>query len=30
VIGLEIGDGAAEVMKIVVARELLGRESLPY
>ena len=30
VIGLEIGDGSAEVMKIVVARELLGRESLPY
>ena len=30
VIGLEIGDGSAEVMKIVVARELMGRESLPY
>lgn len=30
VIGLEIGDGTAEVMKMVVARELLGRESLPY
>ena len=30
VIGLEIGDGAAEVMKMVVARELMGRESLPY
>jgi cyclohexanecarboxyl-CoA dehydrogenase len=30
VMGLEIGDGTAEVMKIVVARELLGRESLPY
>ena len=30
VIGLEIGDGTAEVMKIIVARELLGRESLPY
>jgi len=30
VIGLEIGDGASEVMKMVVARELLGRESLPY
>jgi cyclohexanecarboxyl-CoA dehydrogenase len=30
VIGLEIGDGTAEVMKIVVARELMGRESLPY
>ncbi len=30
VIGLEIGDGAAEVMKMVVARELIGRDSLPY
>jgi len=30
VIGLEIGDGAAEVMKMVVARELMGRESLSY
>jgi cyclohexanecarboxyl-CoA dehydrogenase len=30
VIGLEIGDGAAEVMKTIVARELMGRESLPY
>ena len=30
VIGLEIGDGSAEIMKIIVARELIGRESLPY
>jgi alkylation response protein AidB-like acyl-CoA dehydrogenase len=30
VIGFEIGDGTPEVMKIVVARELMGRESLPY
>jgi len=30
VIGLEIGDGAAEVMKTIVARELMGRESRPY
>jgi cyclohexanecarboxyl-CoA dehydrogenase len=30
VMGLEIGDGATEIMKIVVARELMGRESLPY
>jgi cyclohexanecarboxyl-CoA dehydrogenase len=30
VMGLEIGDGAAAIMKIVVARELMGRESLPY
>ena len=30
VIGLEIGDGAAEVMKTIVARELMGPESRPY
>jgi len=30
VIGLEIGDGAAEVMKMVVAREIIGHDSLPY
>jgi cyclohexanecarboxyl-CoA dehydrogenase len=30
VIGLEIGDGTAQVSKIVIARELLGREYLPY
>ena len=30
VIGLEIGDGTAEVMKTIVARELLGRENRPY
>jgi cyclohexanecarboxyl-CoA dehydrogenase len=30
VMGLEIGDGTAAVMKMVVARELMGRESLPY
>lgn len=30
VIGLEIGDGTAQVSKIVVARELFGREYLPY
>lgn len=28
VIGLEIGDGTAEVMKMIVARQLLGRETL--
>jgi cyclohexanecarboxyl-CoA dehydrogenase len=28
VIGLEIGDGTAEVMKMVIARQLLGRELL--
>ncbi len=30
VIGLEIGDGTAQVSKIIIARELMGRESLPY
>lgn len=30
IIGFEIGDGTAEVSKIVVARELMGREALPY
>jgi cyclohexanecarboxyl-CoA dehydrogenase len=30
VIGLEVGDGTAEIMKVVVARELMGRETLPY
>lgn len=30
VIGLEIGDGTAQVQKMIVARELIGRESLPY
>ena len=28
VIGLEIGDGTAEVMKLVIARQLLGRETV--
>ena len=30
VMGFEIGDGTAEVTKIIIARELMGRESLPY
>ncbi|WAH36303.1 acyl-CoA dehydrogenase family protein [Alicyclobacillus dauci] len=30
VIGLEIGDGTAQVQKIVIARELLGKEFKPY
>ena len=30
VIGLEIGDGTAEVMKTIIARELMGREVRPY
>ncbi len=28
--GLELGDGTAQIMKVIVARELMGRESLPY
>jgi cyclohexanecarboxyl-CoA dehydrogenase len=30
VIGLEIGDGTKEIQQIVIARELIGREYLPY
>ena len=30
VMGLEIGDGTAQIQKIVIARELMGREVLPY
>src|SRR5216683_2333756 len=30
VIGLEIGDGTAQVMKLLVARELLGKAARPY
>lgn len=30
VIGLEIGDGTAQVSKIVISREVLGREFKPY
>ncbi len=30
VIGLEIGDGTAQIMKLVIVRELMGRECLPY
>lgn len=29
-IGLEIGDGTAEIMKVILTRELLGRECLPF
>jgi cyclohexanecarboxyl-CoA dehydrogenase len=29
-IGVEIGDGTAEVMKLIIAREMLGREFIPY
>jgi cyclohexanecarboxyl-CoA dehydrogenase len=30
VIGGEIGDGTAEIMKLIIAREILGKEFLPY
>tara|TARA_B100000315_G_C14254282_1_gene441169 strand:- start:4 stop:657 length:654 start_codon:yes stop_codon:yes gene_type:complete len=30
VIGWQIGDGSAEIQKIIIARELMGREALPY
>ncbi len=30
VIGLEICDGTPEVMKRIVAREIFGREFMPY
>ena len=30
VMGLEIGDGTQEIMKMIVAREVFGRDSLPY
>lgn len=30
VMGLELGDGAPEIMKMVVAREVLGRQALAY
>jgi cyclohexanecarboxyl-CoA dehydrogenase len=29
-IGYEIGDGTAQIMKLIIVRELLGREFLPY
>lgn len=29
-IGWQIGDGTAEIQKIIISRELLGREFLPY
>jgi cyclohexanecarboxyl-CoA dehydrogenase len=29
-IGLEIGDGTAEIMKVILTRELLGKECLPF
>lgn len=30
VIGLEIGEGPPQIQKLIIARELLGREYLPY
>ncbi len=30
VMGIEIGDGTAEIQKIVVGREILGKEYVPY
>lgn len=30
VIGLQIGDGTAQVQKIIITREVFGREFLPY
>ncbi len=29
-VGMEIADGTAEIMKIIISREILGREFLPY
>lgn len=29
-IGFQLADGSADIMKLIIARELLGRESLPY
>jgi cyclohexanecarboxyl-CoA dehydrogenase len=29
-IGMEIGDGTPEIMKLIIVREILGREFLPY
>ncbi len=30
VMGLELGDGTREIMKMVIGREIFGRDSLPY
>ncbi len=30
VIGMEMADGTAEIMKIIISREVMGREFLPY
>jgi cyclohexanecarboxyl-CoA dehydrogenase len=30
VIALETGDGSGEVMKMIIVREMMGRDYLPY
>jgi len=30
VIAMEIGDGTPQIQKIIISRELLGKEYLPY
>lgn len=30
VMGLEIGDGTAQIMKLIIARERVGRVAVPY
>ena len=30
IMGLQLGDGTREIMKMVIAREVFGREALPY
>jgi cyclohexanecarboxyl-CoA dehydrogenase len=30
VIGFEWGDGTAEIMKIDIARQIIGKEAIPY
>ena len=30
ILGLEIGDGTAEIMKLIIAREAIGQVAVPY
>jgi cyclohexanecarboxyl-CoA dehydrogenase len=30
ILGMEIGDGTPEIMKLIIVRETMGREALPY
>jgi cyclohexanecarboxyl-CoA dehydrogenase len=30
VLGMELGDGSTQILKMVIAREMIGREALPY